>query len=217
MSSDWFEQRVSTRTGHAAAAKAAGTMQLNWIQEGVAYVALVGSGVGLRLACHDLPNFAPVAAIALFAGYFFRSALLALSVPLLVMAISDVFVGGYDWMMMGLVYSMLAMPVLFRGWLRQAFSLHDARLSKTLASLAGLFASGLLSSLLFFFVTNFGVWVRYGTYERSWAGLYHCYMMALPFFRYTLAGDLFFTVVLFGSFALALSVSRSRVPVAQLS
>ena len=45
---------------------------------------LVGSGVALRLTCHDLPNFAPVAAIALFAGYFFRSMLLAACVPLAV-------------------------------------------------------------------------------------------------------------------------------------
>ena len=164
----------------------------------------------MRLACHDLPNFAPVAAMALFAGYYFRSRLLALCVPLLVMAISDGFLGGYDWAMMTMVYGMLALPVAFRGWLRRAFALNNARPSRTAASLMGLFASGVMSSLLFFVVTNVGVWCRFGTYERSVAGLCHCYVAAIPFFRYTLAGDLFFTVVLFGSYALALSLGRSR-------
>jgi hypothetical protein len=40
-------------------------------------------------------------------------------------------------------------------------------------------------------------------YEHTWAGLIQCYAMAIPFFRYTLCGDLFFAVTLFGSYAVA--------------
>ena len=92
-----------------------------WAREAAVFAVLVGSGVALRLAGHELPNFAPVAAMALFAGYFFRSALVAVCVPLTVMAISDWFLGGYHWGVMVLVYGMLMFPVLLRGWLRQTF------------------------------------------------------------------------------------------------
>jgi hypothetical protein len=202
-------------TNSKAMSKSRSGKEQSWIVEAVALVLLVGSGVALRLACHELPNFAPVAAMALFAGYFFRSAGLALLVPLSVMAISDFFLGGYDWAMMALVYSMLALPVAFRGWLRRAFNLGGER---TVAPLMGLYSCGLLSSVLFFLVTNFGVWCLWpGPYDRSLAGLAHCYGAAIPFFRYTLAGDMFFAIVLFGSYALAMSLGRARSLATQTS
>ena len=178
-----------------------------WFADAVAFAVLVGAGVTLRLVCRDLPNFAPVAAMALFAGYYFRSAVLAMLVPLSVMAISDTVLGGYHPAIMAMVYGMFLVPVAFRGSLRKAF---DLRQTRTSAPLLGLFSCGLLSSVLFFVVTNFGVWCWFGTYDRSLAGLWHCYVAAIPFFRYTLAGDMFFTVVLFGSYALALSMGRVR-------
>ncbi len=189
----------------------------HWMQEAAAFVVLVGAGVALRLACRDLPNFAPVAALALFAGYYFRSALLALCVPLSVMALSDWFLGGYSWYMMGLVYGMLAMPVALRGWLRRSLAMQPGRGWESFAPAAGLVGCGLGSSLLFFLVTNFGVWMWFGTYEASWAGLAQCYTAALPFFRYTITGDLFFSVILFGSYALAMSLAPARRPVVEAS
>jgi hypothetical protein len=185
-----------------------------WGYELATFVILVASGVALRLACHELPNFAPVAALALFAGYFFQSAWLALLVPLAVMGISDCVLGGYHVGVMALVYAMLAFPVLLRGWLRRTFVLGGNRVSETLVPLAGLLSCGLLSSVLFFVVTNFGVWLGFNTYATSWAGLGQCYLAALPFFRYTLAGDLFFAGVLFGTYALALAFARTRQPAA---
>jgi hypothetical protein len=182
-----------------------------WVWDAAAAAVLITAGVALRLVFRDIPNFAPVAALALFAGYYFRNAGWALLVPLSVMTISDTVLGGYDWPMMMLVYGMLALPVALRGWLRQAFDLRQKSGSQVWAPLAGLFGCGLVSSVLFFVVTNFGVWCCWpGTYERSIAGLWHCYVAAIPFFRFTLAGDLIFAVVLFGSYALALSWERAR-------
>ncbi len=183
-----------------------------WAYEVATFLMLVGCGVAIRLAGQDWPNFAPVAALALFAGYFFRSAWVAACVPLSVMAISDCFLGGYHWGVMVLVYGMLAFPVCLRGWLRKTFVLGRGRLSETWAPLAGLLSCGLMSSILFFVVTNFGVWCAFRTYEASWNGLVQCYVAAIPFFRYTLAGDLFFATLLFGSYALAVNAVRSRVP-----
>ena len=118
---------------------------------------------------------------------------------------------------MVLVYGMLAVPGVLRGWLRQTFVLGRGRLSARLAPLAGLLSCSLLSSVLFFVVTNFGVWLGFATYETSWAGLCECYVAAIPFFRYTLAGDLFFAIVLFGSYALALSLAPAREPAAEVN
>ncbi|MHB8866936.1 MAG: DUF6580 family putative transport protein, partial [Pirellulaceae bacterium] len=142
-----------------------------WAYDAAAFVLLVGGGVAVRLAGHDWPNFAPVAAIALFAGYFFRSAGVAVCVPLSVMALSDWFLGGYHWGVMLLVYAALAFPVALRSWLRSTFVLGPGRVREALTPLAGLWACGILSSVLFFTVTNFGVWLGFNTYEASWSGL----------------------------------------------
>jgi hypothetical protein len=61
----------------------------------------------------------------------------------------------------------------------------------------------LLSSVVFFVVTNLGVWLGGYGYAHTWDGLVECFTLAIPFFQYTLAGDLCTVAVLFGGFALA--------------
>ena len=176
--------------------------------EGLVFVVLVTLGAQLRIWLQDLPNFAPVAALALFSGYFFRSWILALAVPLGVMAVSDWTIGGYDWPMMALVYGMLAVPVAARGWLRRAATGERGGVR----SVATLIGCSLTASILFFVVTNFGVWLSYPTYPHTWAGLAECYAYAVPFFRYTVTGDLFFACVLFGGYAAAIRYGWVRQP-----
>lgn len=190
----WF-QRVAT----------AGT-DAGWTQHGAApwlmLVSLILLGTATRLFFRDVPNFAPVAALALFAGYYFRSAWLALSVPLGIMLLSDQFLGGYDPRMMVLVYGMLALPVVWRALLRRWLPVDGERPARVAVAVAGLIGCSLMSSVLFFVVTNFGCWLTMGAYEKSFAGLVHCYGQALPFFRYTLLGDLVFASAGFSAFAL---------------
>ena len=61
-----------------------------------------------------------------------------------------------------------------------------------------------MGAVVFFLVSNFGVWLTpiFG-YERSMSGLVRCYVLALPFFRAMLLGDLIYVPLLFGAFALA--------------
>jgi hypothetical protein len=154
-----------------------------------------------------IPNFAPVAALALFAGYFFASRWTAAALPLVVMAVTDCFIGGYHPAMMAVVYLALILPVLVRGPLRRRFSLArnrgDSATAKAAASTAGLVGCSLAASIVFFLVTNFAHWAIYEMYEKSATGLLQCYAAAIPFFRYTLAGDLTFACVLFGGYAAA--------------
>jgi hypothetical protein len=69
--------------------------------------------------------------------------------------------------------------------------------------------AALASSLFFYFVTNFAVWAFGPLYPRTGAGLIACYTAAIPFFRNSLAGDLFYTATLFGGFALLQKLVRS--------
>jgi len=63
--------------------------------------------------------------------------------------------------------------------------------------------AAIASSVLFFVVTNFGMWLSSGFYPRTLAGFEACYVAAIPFFQNTVAGDLFYTVLLFGGFRVA--------------
>ena len=78
--------------------------------------------------------------------------------------------------------------------------------------------AGLAASILFFVVTNFGVWALDSLYPRTLEGLVICYVAAIPFFANTLAGTLFYTAVLFGGFALAdLRISPRTVELLRLT
>lgn len=188
-------------------------MKQRTLLELLVFVGLVGSCAAVRVALQDLPNFAPVAAVALFAGYFFRSGVLALCVPLSAMALSDLFIGGYHWQMMLTVYAMLALPVAARGSLRRYWQV-GRDTDSAWRPFAGLMTCSLAASVLFFLTTNFGCWLWFTLYEHSLSGLVHCYVQALPFFRYTLAGDLVFASVLFGGHAIATQWLTSRATAA---
>jgi hypothetical protein len=66
-----------------------------------------------------------------------------------------------------------------------------------------LLAAGVFSSLLFFVITNFGVWLGSGMYPHSALGLAGCYTAAIPFFNSTLLSDMVYSALFFGSFELA--------------
>ena len=148
-------------------------------------MSLVGLDVVARLAPHA-PNVTPIAASAMFAGLVLRSRALALAVPISALLLSDLVVGSYDWRIMGVVYAALALPALAARWGR-------ARPVVVLAPLV------LSSSLLFFATTNFAVWAFSGMYAHDLHGLVHCYVAALPFLWNTVAGDMLWTTLLFGT------------------
>jgi hypothetical protein len=175
------------------------------------FILLVTVGVVARVVFQEIPNFAPVAALALFAGYFFGHRLVAVAVPLAVMTISDRLVdaGGYAMPLMLTVYGLLALPVFFRGCLQQHLSLERSSIARSAGSVIGLLGCSLACSLIFFVGTNFMVWMTGSWYEPTFAGLMKCFAGAIPFFRYTLAGDAAFAVFFFGSHAFATSIFRS--------
>jgi len=184
----------------------------------VAFGLLVAFGVAVRVGMQHIPNFAPVAAIALFAGYFMRHRLLAVCTPLAIMMISDRLVeaGGYSVPLMMTVYGLLALPVLIGGPMRRWIRLQHDRPSKAFASILGLVGFSLLCSLLFFAGTNAMVWATSSWYEPTLAGLAKCYVTAIPFFRYTVTGDAVFSTLLFGGYAFAANFGLAKLASTEL-
>ena len=153
----------------------------------LAILSAIVAAAALRLLPHP-PNFTPIGAMALFGAAQLGRRPLAIAAPLGALLLSDLVLGFYSGML--IQYLAVALIVLL-GW---------ALLRRVTAMRVGLAA--LASSVLFFAVTNFGVWLQSGMYPLDLAGLVACYVAAIPFFQNTLAGDLFFSGLLFGGFAL---------------
>ncbi|MBA2635847.1 MAG: hypothetical protein H0U83_04030 [Sphingomonas sp.] len=153
-----------------------------------ALVAAIACAALFRLVPHP-PNFSPIAAMALFSGAYLPRRALAFAAPLAALLLSDLVLGFYAGM--NFVYFAVALTVVI-GW---AISRRRTPLRIGAAAIAG--------SVLFYVLTNFGTWLFSGLYPRTLDGLIACYVAAIPFFQNTVAGDLVFSALLFGGFALA--------------
>lgn len=177
------------------------------------FVAIIVAG---RVLPH-LPNFAPVAAVALFLSYLY-SRKVGLIAAIAGMLVSDIFfIGTYNTQLMVVVYASLAIPALLAPLVRKSFA-DTSKLPKVLQVLVNVLRLGGISavgSLLFFLTTNFAVWAFSFAYPHTPAGLLFCYEMALPFLRNSLMGDLFYNGVFFaGYFAISWLISRNASKVA---
>ena len=163
----------------------------------LALTALIVLAALSRLLPH-LPNFSPVEAVALFGGAYFASRSWALIVPLLAMFLSDLALGlvnggiYLDYFLsagFALVYVCIALSALLGFGLRSK------------VGFGRVVGYSLLGSLLFFLVTNFGTWLGAGMYPQTSAGLIAAYVAGIPFFQNTVLGTLFYSGLLFGTFA----------------
>ncbi|MDR2469435.1 MAG: hypothetical protein LBD27_03005 [Tannerella sp.] len=150
-----------------------------------------------RLIPHPM-GFAPIAGMALFGAAYYSKRYWAYIIPIAAMMLSDLALnlwvysaytaGHLSWM--AYTYGSLALIVLMG-----TFVLKKVRILNLAVSAVG-------ASVIFYLVSNFGVWLSSGMYPHTWSGLEACYVAALPFFRNGLAGDLVYTAVLFGAFEL---------------
>ncbi len=155
-----------------------------------------------------MPNFAPVTAIGIFAGYVLRSRLMAMSIVLLAMFISDLMIGFASIEMRMFIYATFFVPVLFGRMVRRVRPLDgsqadDSGLGRAVKYIGGVTGSSLASSLIFFVLSNLAVFILFNYYPKTWAGLVQCYVMAIPFLRGTLLGDLMYTGLFFAAFEMA--------------
>ena len=148
---------------------------------------LVILAVATRLLPHQA-NFTAIGAVALVSGSYLGLTAAA-SVTVSAMLRSDIFLGFYGLPIMVSVYGSLLVTAAMGRWARPKHTLRWSRVG--LGSLGG--------SVLFFLATNFSVWQYTALYPKTPAGLLHCYLAALPFFRNSLVGDLCYVGLIFGS------------------
>lgn len=150
-------------------------------------IALIVTGILSRLM--ELPvNFAAIGGVALFSGAYLKNRNLAFLVPLSALFITDLIIGLHADLFA--VYFSFALIVA----IGMVLSRKPGIMATAAASVTG--------SILFFIITNFSVWFTGTMYPKTLEGLGTCYVMAIPFFGNTLAGDLLFAGVLFGTYEL---------------
>ena len=149
-----------------------------------------------RLLPHPF-NFTPIAAMALFGGAMLGNKKIAFIIPLVAMLLSDFIIGFHNTILY--VYASFVLITFIGIYIR-----NNARTGNIILA-------SLVSSLLFFFVTNGGVWAASGM-VNGFNGLLTTLLAGIPFYNHelfgsfffnTIAGDLFWCSILFGSFYLA--------------
>ncbi len=159
-------------------------------------IGLLILGIFSRCIIH-IPNFTPVIALALFSGAYLNKRYTAL-MPVVLMIISDFFIGFHDTIIF--TWGAMAICSLLGFYLRNN------------KNAIRIFILSLLSSVLFFLITNFGTWLAGNLYPKTWVGLQDCFVLAVPFFRPTVLSTILYAAVLFGGYEfMAQRVKNTRL------
>ena len=144
----------------------------------IIFVIFLILGITFRVIPHP-PNFTPILSIALLSGYYIKNRY-SILLPIAIMLFSDIALGGNP---MGYwVYISITLIILLGYFIK-----NNAK---------NIILNSLLSSLLFFLITNFGVWAT-GGYSYTLYGLIECYTLAIPFFKNTLMSTVFFSMFIY--------------------
>ncbi len=165
-----------------------------------------------RLLPHTA-NFVPVFAMILFATAHLKNKWNAIFISIGALWLSDLYINNwgsaakffdqYDPATGQLLvdnFIFIYNPLNYLGYIMIAFI--GIQIFKKSISLPKVFGSSLLAAFVFFLVSNFTVWMGGVMYPLTFDGLILCYVKAIPFFRTTLASNIFFSAVLFGGYYL---------------
>ncbi len=161
-------------------------------------VAIIFVAAFSRILPHPA-NFSPLVAIGVFGAAFFERKWLAFLVPFLALFLSDLVLNN-------VIYAAFNPSFVFFydgfywQYLAYAIIIGIAIFTMKNASVKNILGTSLLASILFFGLSNFGVWASSGMYAPNFSGLVACYVAAIPFFPATLLGDLFYCGILFGAY-----------------
>ena len=155
---------------------------------------LVVFGASLMRVVSHIPNVTPIAAIALFSGATLKG-WRAYAIPFIAMLIADVIIGFHA-----------TMPFVYGSFVFTTFLGHRLKKYTSLR----LFTITSISSVVFFIITNFGVWAMSGMYVKDSFGLMQSYIMGLPFLRNTLMGDICYTFSIFYGYAFLERIITSK-------
>lgn len=157
-----------------------------------------------RLLPHTLTaglfNFSPLGGIALFSAAYLNKKYMAYLLPLLALWVSNLLIDNIFYANYYVSFAWFAnLEVYFAFML--IILMGSSLLKKITVQRLGVAAVS--ASLVFFFVTNFYVWLNTALYPKTFEGLATCYVAAIPFYWNTLASDIFYVGLLFGAFEYA--------------
>ena len=161
-------------------------MQFSYLSKQLVTISTIVFALALFRLLPHWPNVSPVAAMALFGGAYFADKRLAFLVPFFALFLSDLVLGLHNSMIF--VYAGFALTVTI------GFLLKD-RINITNTAFAVV-----VSSVLFFLLTNFGAWMTSGLYAKSAAGLMQAFVAGIPFFQNSLLGNAVYAAVIFGGY-----------------
>lgn len=144
-----------------------------------------------RLLPHPM-NFAPLGAMALFGAAYFGNKGFGLLITMISWLISDFILNNFVYSTNGEFVLFTEGAVFIYGSILLIFALGTQVLKKI--TITRMIGGSLMASVIFFLISNLGVWI---TYPHTYASLTECYVAAIPFFKNTVAGDLFFSGALF--------------------
>lgn len=181
---------------------------------------LILFGIIFRLLPH-LPNFSPLAGAALFSGAKFDKKS-AIFTTLTTLAVSDyllLYINPFAKQIFNFhrIYPITAMfhsTTLFV-WSSFIFAALSGFWLKKRKSPNYIIVGSMAASLQFFLITNFGVWAT-GMYNRGLDGLMQSYIMGLPFLKWTIAGDFFYTTLFFGAYEFAQRFTHKQKLISQI-
>lgn len=160
-------------------------MKINkWILLGIFFFAAL-----IRFVPHP-PNFTPVIAISVLSVALFDKKQLQFGFPLLIMLLTDAVLGFHK--LIPFVYASLVLAGL------------SGYVLKRKVSTFNMLGASVVSSITFFLLSNFSVWLVGSLYPKTWAGLLQCYTMAIPFFHNTLLSTGLILVLMYAMYQLLL-------------
>lgn len=150
------------------------------------------------------PNVACIGALGLLAGCYVQGRR-AYLLPMIALGLSDLVgaalripgMGFYSPITMAAVYAGMFASVPIGRWVSRL----DGKCSKWIS----VPSASVAASTVFFLISNAGVAFFSGWYPVTAGGILSCYIAAIPFYGFTLAGDLVFTSVMFAAMHLSVT------------
>ena len=170
----------------------------------------VVSGFAGSADFHWLHNFAPLAAVALSGAVYLPRRMAAL-LPMAMLLVSDLILNFFHYHQPFFTLDILPRYLALALITGLGFALRGR------ATILGLLGASVAGSLLFFVITNTGSWLYDPGYAKTGAGWLQAMTIGLPgypptlwFYRFTLLGDVFYTLLFAG--CMAVTAKKENVP-----
>ena len=147
------------------------------------------------------PNVTPVAAMGLFGAAYFSSKRMTYLIPFMALFLSDLFINNFLLRSFfpeatGIIWFTEISLFVYIGF---ALTIFLSRYVLKRVNTINVVKASLLASVIFYLVSNFGVWLTMTNTALSLVTLIEVYVAGLPYFLNSLLGNIFFAAVFFGA------------------